>query len=89
MVKVAPLVRLQAKPGKEADVVSFLEKGLELPNQEATTPIWFALQPLPRLAFSMHLPTRQDGPRISPAPSPPRLWLMPTTYSPKHRRSSM
>jgi quinol monooxygenase YgiN len=38
------LVRLQAKPGKEADVVSFLEKGLALANQEAATPIWFALQ---------------------------------------------
>jgi quinol monooxygenase YgiN len=44
MVKVALLVRLQAKPGREADVESFLEKGLELANQESTTPIWFALR---------------------------------------------
>ena len=43
-VKVALLIRLQAKPGKEADVANFLEKGLALANQEATTPIWFALQ---------------------------------------------
>ncbi len=44
MVKVALLVRLQAKSGKEADVASFLEKELVLANQEAATPIWFALQ---------------------------------------------
>ena len=44
MVRVALLVRLQAKPGKEADVARFLESGLALANQEATTPIWFALR---------------------------------------------
>jgi len=35
---------LQAKPGKEADVARFLESGLALANQEASTPIWFALR---------------------------------------------
>ena len=44
MVKVALLVRLQAKPGREADVENFLEKGLALANQESTTPVWFALR---------------------------------------------
>lgn len=44
MVKVALLVRLEAKPGKEADVASFLESGLALANQEAATPVWFAIQ---------------------------------------------
>ncbi len=44
MVRVALFVRLKAKPGKEADVARFLESGLALANQEATTPIWFALQ---------------------------------------------
>ncbi|MEO5655744.1 MAG: antibiotic biosynthesis monooxygenase [Nitrosospira sp.] len=44
MVKVALLVRLQAKPGKEAAVASFLESALALANQEATTPIWLALR---------------------------------------------
>ena len=44
MVRVALLVRLQAKPGKEADVARFLESGLALANQETTTPIWFALR---------------------------------------------
>jgi|SRR6185312_649414 len=44
MVRVALLVRLQAKPGKEAEVARFLEDGLELANQETTTPVWFALK---------------------------------------------
>ncbi|MGE0471243.1 MAG: Antibiotic biosynthesis monooxygenase [Candidatus Nitrospira kreftii] len=44
MVRVGLLVRLQAKPGKEAEVASFLESGLALANQEAATPVWFALQ---------------------------------------------
>ena len=34
MVKVALLVRLQAKPGREADVESFLEKGLALADRD-------------------------------------------------------
>ena len=44
MVRVALFVRLHAKPGKEADVARFLEGGLALANQEATTPVWFALR---------------------------------------------
>ncbi len=44
MLKVALFVRLQAKTGREADVMSFLEKGLALANQETTTPVWFALR---------------------------------------------
>ena len=44
MVKVALLVRLEAKPGKEAAVEKFLAGALPLANQEATTPVWFALQ---------------------------------------------
>ncbi len=44
MVKVALFVRLEAKPGKEKDVAQFLEAGLGMANQEATTPVWFALQ---------------------------------------------
>jgi quinol monooxygenase YgiN len=44
MIKHALLVRLEAKPGKEAQVEQFLATGLELANQEATTPIWFALK---------------------------------------------
>ncbi len=44
MVTVALFVKLQAKPGKEKDIISFLENGLILANQETTTPNWFALQ---------------------------------------------
>jgi quinol monooxygenase YgiN len=44
MVKLALFARLEAKPGKEAEVAAFLKQGLELANQEATTPIWFALR---------------------------------------------
>ena len=44
MVRVALFVRLKAKPGKEADVARFLESGLALANQEAATPIFFALR---------------------------------------------
>lgn len=44
MVSVALWVRLEAKPGKEAEVASFLESGLALANQEAFTPVWFALR---------------------------------------------
>lgn len=44
MVRVGLFVRLQAKPGKEADVARFLESGLALANQEAATTVWFALR---------------------------------------------
>ena len=37
-------VRLEAKPGKEEDVAAFLKQGLQLAQQEATTPLWFALR---------------------------------------------
>ncbi len=45
MVTVAPFVKLQAKPGKEKDIICILERGLILANQESTKPVWFALQP--------------------------------------------
>jgi quinol monooxygenase YgiN len=44
MLTVSIFVRLEAKPGKEHDVAAFLKQGLELANQESTTPVWFALQ---------------------------------------------
>ena len=37
-------VRLEAKPGKEDDVAAFLNQGLQLANEETTTPLWFALR---------------------------------------------
>jgi quinol monooxygenase YgiN len=44
MVKLALLVRLEAKPGKEAAVEKFLTGALQLANQESATPVWFALR---------------------------------------------
>jgi quinol monooxygenase YgiN len=43
MVKVALLVRLEAKPGKEADVENFLRNGLAVVQEEPATTAWFAL----------------------------------------------
>jgi hypothetical protein len=40
MVTVGLLVRLVAKPGKEAEVTSFLEGGLALVQQEPATIAW-------------------------------------------------
>ena len=42
MPKLSLFVRLEAKPGKEADVAAFLEQGLALAQKEAKTPVWFA-----------------------------------------------
>jgi quinol monooxygenase YgiN len=44
MIKLALFARLEAKPGKEAAVARFLEKGLAMAREEAATPIWFALR---------------------------------------------
>ena len=44
MVKVALLVRLEAKPGKEADVESFLRGGLSVVQEEPATTAWFAIR---------------------------------------------
>jgi quinol monooxygenase YgiN len=44
MVTVALLVRLEAKPGKEAEVESFLRSGLPLAQEEPATTAWFAIR---------------------------------------------
>jgi quinol monooxygenase YgiN len=44
MVKVALLVRLEAKPGKEAEVESFLKSGLAIVQDEPETTAWFAIR---------------------------------------------
>jgi len=44
MVKTALLVRLEAKPGKEAEVEKFLREGLAVVQQEPATAAWFALR---------------------------------------------
>src|SRR5215813_2107114 len=44
MLSLGLFVRLEAKPGKEDEVAAFLKQGLQLANQETTTPLWFALR---------------------------------------------
>jgi quinol monooxygenase YgiN len=44
MLKLGLFARLEAKPGKEQELASFLQQGLQLANQETTTPLWFALR---------------------------------------------
>jgi quinol monooxygenase YgiN len=43
-VHVGLLVRLEAKPGKEAALQAFLEGALPLANEESLTAVWFALK---------------------------------------------
>jgi quinol monooxygenase YgiN len=44
MLSLGLFVRLEAKPGKEEEVAAFLMQGLQMANQEGTTPLWFALR---------------------------------------------
>jgi quinol monooxygenase YgiN len=44
MIKYALFARLEARPGKEDEVEAFLQAGLRMAQEEATTPIWFALR---------------------------------------------
>jgi len=44
MVNVALFVRLEAKPGKEAEVEQLLHDGLALVRDEPETTAWFALR---------------------------------------------
>ena len=44
MIQHALFARFEAKPGKEEAVAQFLQAGLQMAQQEATTPIWFALR---------------------------------------------
>lgn len=43
-VRTALLVRLEAKPGQEAAVATFLEGGLSIVEQEPATITWYALK---------------------------------------------
>ena len=44
MVNVGLFVRLEAKPGKEAEVESFLRAGLAIVQEEPATLAWFAIR---------------------------------------------
>ena len=43
-MKLALFARLEAKPGKEAEVESFLKSGLALVQEEPETTVWFAIR---------------------------------------------
>jgi quinol monooxygenase YgiN len=44
MVNTALFVRLEAKPGREADVANFLRNGLPLVEEEPATTAWFGIR---------------------------------------------
>ncbi len=44
MVHVGLLARLEARPGKEAEVANLLTSALALANAEPATSVWFALK---------------------------------------------
>lgn len=44
MVTVGLLVRMESKPGKEAEVEAFLKSGLALVEEEPETTAWFAIR---------------------------------------------
>lgn len=44
MVTVGVLARLEAKPGKEEEVATFLARALPLAEQERATTAWFAIR---------------------------------------------
>lgn len=44
MLTCSLFVRLEARPGREEDVAAFLAQGLALAQEEAATPVWFALR---------------------------------------------
>lgn len=43
-VKLGLLVRLESKPGKEAEVEAFLRSGLAIVEGEPATTVWFAIR---------------------------------------------
>jgi len=47
MITVALWVRLEAKPGREADLETFLRAGAELVEAEPETLVWFAVRLTP------------------------------------------
>ena len=44
MVTVGLFVRMEAKPGKEAEVEAFLKSGLALVQEEPETAAWYAIR---------------------------------------------
>ena len=47
MVNSALFVRMEAKPGKETEVESFLRGGLFIAQEEPAPSVWFSIRPGP------------------------------------------
>ena len=62
MLTYSLFVRLEAKPGKEEEVATFLHQAVQLANQEKTTPVWFALR-LGKSAFAIFDAFRDEAGR--------------------------
>src|SRR3974377_28630 len=48
MITLALFARLEARPGKEAEVEKFLNAGVAMDTEEPTPAIWFALRTSPK-----------------------------------------
>lgn len=66
MVTVGVLARLEAKPGKEAEVASFLEGALPLAQQEEATTAWFATRLGPSTFGIFDVFPNEAAPRRAP-----------------------
>ena len=82
-VRTALLVRLQAKPGKEAAVAKFLEGGLPIVEQEPGTVTWYAIKLGPS-TFGIFdtFRTMPDVKRTWKAESRLHSWLKRQSYWP-------
>lgn len=90
MLTLSLFARLEAKPGKEEEVAAFLQQGLQLANQETTTPLWFALR-LGKTTFAVFDAFRDEAGRQNHLNGPiakalmakaPDLLLVPPVIEP-------
>ena len=75
MLNVGLFVRLEAKPGKEEQVAAFLKQGLQLANEEETTPVWFAVR-FGRSSFAIFDSFADEGGRTTHLTGPIAKALM-------------
>ena len=75
MLNVGLFVRLEAKPGKEEQVAAFLKQGLQLANEERTTPVWFAVR-FGRSSFAIFDSFADEGGRTTHLAGPIAKALM-------------
>ena len=89
MESLAILALVEAKPGKEKDVETFLKSALPLARAEAKTVRWYAFKLGPS-TFGIFDTFADEGDerRTSAARSPRRSWPRRMSYSPNRRRFS-